>query len=91
MALGFNFNWITKISENEKLPTISFKINQIDDLSQIFADHELNYGCIVKLRRDPYLLNFNIESQEGKSLTYNFNYHQSTKTTRKKRAILLAS
>lgn len=74
-ALGMNFAWMVKANASEITPDISIKIDQLDNFSKIFPDHELSYGCIIKAKKPPYLLKLIIEPKDDKSLVLNFNYH----------------
>lgn len=74
-SLGLNFVWLAESNEGEVLPKMDVSIGFINNLSPILTDHELNYGCIIYARKDPYLLKLIIEPRGKNSLVYNFNYH----------------
>ena len=76
-SLGLNFVWLAESNEGEVLPKMDVSIGFINNLSSILTDHELNYGCIIYARKDPYLLKLIIEPRGKNSLVYNFNYHHS--------------
>jgi len=78
-TLGLNFVWLAEISEGEYLPKINISINSTDNLSSILTGHELNLGCIIYARKEPYLLKLTIEPQGENTLIYNFNYHHEVK------------
>ncbi len=71
-ALGINFVWLI---EGEHLPKININIGSTANISSILTEHELNYGCVIYARREPYLLKLTIEPRGESTLTYNFNYH----------------
>lgn len=74
-SLGLNFVWLAESNEGEVIPKIDISIGFINNLPSILTDHELNYGCIIYARKDPYLLKLIIEPRGKNTLVYNFNYH----------------
>jgi len=74
-SLGLNFVWLAESDEGDVLPKINISVGFINNLSSILTDQELNYGCIIYARKDPYLLKLTIEPRGKNTLVYNFNYH----------------
>lgn len=78
-ALGLNFIWALSAEDNENLPKISNSIGNIKDFSSIFPIGKVNYGSIIYVKNDPYLLRLVVEPANPKSYTFNFNYHHILK------------
>jgi hypothetical protein len=78
-AYGANFVWLIKANASETIPDISIKINELNAFPEILGGHELNYGCIIKANKPPYLLKLVIEPQGENILIINFNYHHEIK------------
>lgn len=73
-ALGINFKWFVTYDDNDKIPEISFKIDEIDNIDQILPDHEIMVGTVIKAVSDDYQMNLTIDPSK-KKLLYTFNFH----------------
>ncbi|MCR3884901.1 MAG: hypothetical protein NUK54_11090 [Methanothrix sp.] len=73
-ALGLNFIWSAQIAPGETMPEFNININDLN-ISNNFQDYELELGCIVKAKKDRYLLNLSIKPSGENKLIFNFNYH----------------
>jgi len=78
-ALGLNFIWTTRTTEDEKFSEINIHMGAIPDLSSVLNGHRLTYGGIIHAKKDPYLLKLIIEPPKETERVYNFNYHHEIK------------
>jgi hypothetical protein len=73
-ALGLNFVWTIEVDDGEELPKIELNINK-SDLMSVLGGYKVDYGGIIYVRKEPYLLKVVIELQGGNTLVHNFNYN----------------
>ncbi len=72
-AIGFNFTYLVDIDEKSKKFKIEF--NNRDNIETLLKADEVNYGGIIEINKDDYVIQIRINPEKNKKRIYNFNYH----------------
>ena len=73
-AAGMNFTWLVELDTVDSLPEIKLSIGQAD-IGSVFGTVNIQYGGIIKLQYDSYVLTVTANYQGDKTVTLSFNYH----------------